>query len=83
MISEYRRAVIMRNFFAETLNLVSHIENIVTQNQTNVVIADKIRADCKCLCYALGLVLDGITDVQPHFVAFAKQLFNVRRILRR
>ena len=54
VIAEYRTARIMRNLFAEKFELIAHIENIVTQNQTDIVIADKIRPDVNAWAIPFG-----------------------------
>ena len=83
VIAEYRTARIMCNLFAEKFELITHIENIVTQNQTDIVIADKIRPDGKRLGNPFRLILNPVFNRQSQIGTVTEQLFNIRRILRR
>lgn len=55
MITENGSAGVFRNFLSEELELIAHIENIVTQNQTDVIVADKVGADGKTPAQCLSV----------------------------
>ena len=49
------------------------VENIVAQNQTDVVVADKFFADDECLCQAVRAGLLGIADGDAEIAAVTQQ----------
>ena len=58
------------------------VENIITQNQRNTIITDKIRANDKCVSQTSRLILYSILQMHAQLTSIAKQLLENRKISR-
>ena len=62
MVGKYRRtrAAVALHLLLEALDLVPHVEDIVTEDERNVIIPDEIRPDVESLGDTVRLLLHSI-----------------------
>ena len=58
------------------------MENVVAENHRDIVIADKIRADNKCLRQSVRARLNRIGQLNAELMAVSKQRLEPRRVAR-
>ena len=67
---------------AEDLVEVVAVEDVVTEDEGGVVVADEVGADDEGLGEAVRAGLDGVLQVDAPLAAVAEQLFEARGVLR-